>query len=332
MPRSVIIAPKFSSLAVPPVSRSKIRWDAVLTLARMSEIAYLDSDAASSAAKAIGAKDVQLLENEDHQGVVAADDKAVVIAFRGTASRRHIVSDILGISVNRGGGNVHFGFHLAVESLFDIALAEARRMQATRKTVWVTGHSLGGAIAAGTALKAVRECALRVDGVYTFGQPLIMDGELCHSMNAEFDERYIRFVNGCDPVATLVRPYMHAGARARLTDDGDLYEWRPPMVAPCAFGPEAEKSRRERRKELRRQRHADPELETHDFEEELPLISLQDAEALSQAIQAIDDPNVAPVGAAPGAFGFPFVNHLVEHEMSGYLSKIREIASARSGM
>jgi hypothetical protein len=294
--RIAVVAPKFSSLAAPPIPKTKIRWDAVLTLARMSEIAYLDGDDAVSAARAIGAIEVQSLDNDGHQGVVASDDKSVVLAFRGTASRRHIISDIMGIAVNHGGGNVHLGFDRAVT--FDKAMGTARAAGADHKTVWVTGHSLGGAIAAGVAFRAATNRVMKVHGVYTFGQPLIMDNQLCEWMNAEFGERYLRIVNGCDPVATLVKIYMHAGARARLTDDGDLYEWRPPIVAPCAAGPEAEKSRRERRKERRRQKRVEPELETEDFEDDLPLISVEEAESLNQLVQGAEA-NAAPAASAP---------------------------------
>ena len=323
MPQTTAVAPSFSSLAAPPVSGAKIRWDAVLTLARFSELAYQDGDEAISAAKAIGAVDVIPIQSGTHEGLVAADDHAVVIGFRGTVltNRNHIISDILGFARREHGGNVHAGFSIAVGSLYDMATAEARRLGARKKTLWITGHSLGGAIAAGFTLKAAREQGLAVNGIVTFGQPLVMDNALCEFMLAEFKDRYLRIVNGSDIVARLVDSYRHSGARARLTGDGE-YEWRPPMVAPTAAAPDSRRNRR------RQERQQEQMLIVDEPDPDLQLISEAEALDLERQLQAEQN---APMGA-PGAVGWSPFSSLTDHMMAGYVQRITEIAKQRQAV
>lgn len=313
------IEPSFDSLAKPPVAQGSIQWTAVYTLAALAEIAYCDADEQIERAKALGAVIVQPLAKGSSEGFVASDDHTVVIAFRGTQGIRDIVTDTLGFPSYMKGGIVHHGFSRAIGSIYDSAIKAAENQgamgQKPDKTVWVTGHSLGGAIACGFSMGATKEKRLNIDGIVTFGQPLVMNSSLCQFMLDEFGDRYLRVVNGVDPITTLVKLYRHSGARVQIHDDGD-YDWQPPRIATMAPPPGVQPPEEIKAVIV----EANPDLQ---------LISLEEAEELDRQIKAAHEIKAPADDRIPKAVGAFFVDPAAEHYMPGYLSRLREIARRR---
>ncbi|TGD74799.1 lipase family protein [Mangrovimicrobium sediminis] len=83
--------------------------------------------------------------------------------------------------------------------------------------VWITGHSLGGALAVLAAVELDREIAARKSGaaiaaVFTFGQPRVGNSAFARWMDQRFSQRYFRSVNQRDAVPRLpltVMPNIH---------------------------------------------------------------------------------------------------------------------------
>jgi hypothetical protein len=98
------------------------------------------------------------------------------------------------------------------------------------EALYVTGHSLGGAMAILFALTAGSE---RLRGVYTFGQPMVVAGAPSASTQAA-DSKVVRHVLPGDPVPALPPaawgPYAHIGREYRYSAG----EW---TLAPEATGP-----------------------------------------------------------------------------------------------
>lgn len=228
----VPVVASFPELGDEPNAENEIQWVAALTLAEISAAAYDDPEAQLSKLQSIGAKDVKSFEKGSSAGLVAWDDRTVVIAFRGTQSLADKLTDIKVFGKGVDGGRMHRGFFGAVEAVYEQAMKIAEEHGAKTKKVWVTGHSLGGAMAAAFTYKIAKEHRLRPVGIVTFGQPLVMSDSLCQFMLEEYRGTYIRFVNADDPVARVLRPYKHSGARV-LFKDGD-YILRKPMVAVSA--------------------------------------------------------------------------------------------------
>ncbi|MCC2277151.1 lipase family protein [Streptoverticillium reticulum] len=168
---------------------------------------------------------------EDTQAFTMAGDRMIVTAFRGTEPRklRDWLSDVEGVPWPGPGGlgYVHFGFGEALHSIFaDVqgALAELRDKQ---QTVWLTGHSLGGALAmlAGCRLH-FEEPYLTADGIYTFGQPRTCDRALADAHDKAFAGRMYRFVNDKDVVPHLPPEplYWHAQALRHIDAVGAVRE------------------------------------------------------------------------------------------------------------
>lgn len=110
--------------------------------------------------------------------------------------------------------------------------------RAPLEALYVTGHSLGGAMAVIFASMLLmsdnedyRRLADRLRAVYTFGQPMVGGPEFAAAAQRTFAERdvpLLRYVYQKDPVPLLppkaVGDYAHLGQELRLADDG---EWVP---------------------------------------------------------------------------------------------------------
>ena len=155
----------------------------------------------------------------DTQGFIAANNDHILAAFRGTES----LPDWLGnLQAVKDPGpwrrtEVHEGFQDAfLAAALKIGETIGRRRQ--RQRVWVTGHSLGGALA---VLLAATMCEsnLPVHGLYTFGAPRVGDGRFAERLNRVLDgAAHWRVVNEGDlvPHVPLESFFSHAGNRMML--------------------------------------------------------------------------------------------------------------------
>lgn len=113
------------------------------------------------------------------------------------------------------------------------------------QTVWITGHSLGGALAALAAAKLLVEHKLELAGLYTFGQPPVGTIRFCSRFEKQFPNRFFRFVNHTDAVSGAPIFFRaHVGEVRYFDTSGALWEGAPPrrvrvldhMRAPAKFG------------------------------------------------------------------------------------------------
>ena len=158
----------------------------------------------------------------------------MIVAFRGTEVKggfarvaRDILSDSRALPVDSGqGGKLHRGFRDALDEVWDGAPAQrrlrdflARLDPDGHRSVWLTGHSLGAALA---TLAAHRQG--RVRGLYTFGSPRVGDARFA----ADFHVPTWRFVNHQDLVPNLPPrlapffPYGHVGELKYIDRTGQV--------------------------------------------------------------------------------------------------------------
>ena len=139
-----------------------------------------------------------------------------ILAFRGTQSGGSILQDLKVIQRHTPEGRLHAGFADGYADIHDTVVSRLRRDDAKR--VWLTGHSLGGALAV-VGANRLEEAGFDVAGVVTFGQPMVAMPDLARVLARRFRGRYVAFVNGSDPVPRAVLPCVHFGRCVRLAGD-----------------------------------------------------------------------------------------------------------------
>jgi triacylglycerol lipase len=168
-------------------------------------------------------------------GFVADMPGATVLAFRGTDNIENWLTDGRAVQVTDPAyaGKVHRGFATALAEMW--ADLKARLPPAgTGRPLWVTGHSLGAALATLASVRLLNE-GYAVKGVYTFGCPRV--GNLVF-YDAYKPEQF-RFVNNNDlvphvPLETLLVGvpgsgilhfvYKHVGTLKYMNRQGRLGE------------------------------------------------------------------------------------------------------------
>ena len=103
-------------------------------------------------------------------------------------------------------GKVHRGFHDAWASVELDVVEQIKQWQTPKTQLFVTGHSLGGALAALSAV-SLESQGFHVNGLYTFGQPRVGDWEFVDKLKSDFRQRSFRFVNNNDVVPLIPPPF-----------------------------------------------------------------------------------------------------------------------------
>ena len=119
-------------------------------------------------------------------------DGEIIIAVRGSESRKDWLNDFKIIKTMFFGVKAHRGFAMCAGSI--LSKVGAILKEFPEKKIILTGHSLGGAIA---TLIAVSLRPKKVE-LITFGQPRVSTG---HEINLALYGEYVRVQNGSDVVA-----------------------------------------------------------------------------------------------------------------------------------
>jgi triacylglycerol lipase len=198
-----------------------------LRLGEAAELAYEDEPTVQAKFAAWGMTGVFLEAvvppSGDTQVAVAADAKKVIVAFRGTkdvldflTDARFAFSEYAPAGTVRG--RVHTGFLLALDVVWARLDAAIRAARDRNQSIWVTGHSLGAALAT-LAVARLRNAGVDVHGLYTFGSPAVGDAEFARTFDTATRGRVFRYVNDLDIVTHCppegvprLPPYQHVGA------------------------------------------------------------------------------------------------------------------------
>ena len=250
------------------------RWDPVVAhvLATLAGYAYSDAETVATIAARLGLPDnrcAMVAQNVDAMFICSTAflvqsrcGRVAILCYRGTEPA-NFVNWLTDADVNpervpwRFGGDatvhaVHAGFYRNVRAT-RYAIAERLLLAIEGKPIvagggqdsdvgklealYVTGHSLGAAMAAmfgimmetNPSYGAVRS---RMRAVYTFGQPMIGDPAFARACDTEMGRKTFRFIHAHDVVAALPPkisgPFAHFGEEYQLfrASDGT---WKPPQ-------------------------------------------------------------------------------------------------------
>jgi pimeloyl-ACP methyl ester carboxylesterase len=170
----------------------------------------------------------------DAQALISAEvvngQPAIIVAFRGSKAAQDFIQDgkvlraELMWSQNDSPAEVHEGFLEDFEAVNVQVVAAVKSLLATESaaTIYVTGHSLGGALAILCALEFSRQ-KLPVASVITFGCPRVGNSVWRDLYNAALGDRSFRVVNQNDIVPRLpgaLLGYRHCGQEIFLEPAG----------------------------------------------------------------------------------------------------------------
>ncbi|MGB7086831.1 MAG: lipase family protein, partial [Phormidesmis sp.] len=161
----------------------------------------------------------------DTQAYMFRTDTFMVLAFRGSQEPQdwmtNFTTQLRNFTIYKNGitsvssykGRVHTGFFLAWAIIEQSVLAQIQRWRRELAEegkllppLYITGHSLGGALAT-MAAAALVDHGIRVAGVYTFGQPRVGDRTFVNQLNLKTGSRVFRFVNNNDIVPHVPPPF-----------------------------------------------------------------------------------------------------------------------------
>lgn len=193
-------------------------------LGRAAQIAYKSSGDAEADLAAWGLTTFKYFDNRETQAFIAGNGDLLVLAFRGTEENiRDWMTDLdIGL-VGGPGGLVHEGFLTALNYVWRDIWAFLSQ-QRNRRALWVTGHSLGAALATLAVAKLRLEKDEPVNGLYTFGQPRTGDREFAKYFDTDFEKQTFRYVNNNDIVTRVpfrTMSYSHVGTFKYFDADGN---------------------------------------------------------------------------------------------------------------
>lgn len=190
----------------PDLATCKWAWRAALTAYKHPPGVQADVEGWGldpAAVRAIALRDRWI----EVEGFAVPAGDAALVAFRGTLPLRlkDWVADGLFRLVPGPLGRVHEGFGRMIRSNHGDDLVEVLVSRDFRgRPIWLTGHSLGGALAVLAAARlAAAGAAGRVAGVVTFGQPRVGDAGFAAVYDQLLPGRTLRFVNGGDLIPHL---------------------------------------------------------------------------------------------------------------------------------
>jgi hypothetical protein len=205
-------------------------WAIAKELAQCSSDVYLSPVEAEEALKKRGYKSVASLNSSTLVGYVATLGENAVIMFRGTnpSEFQDWYINLSNRSRKVDHGNVHAGFWTGYDSLHGQL---AKVLEASKpKKVWITGHSLGGALAVVCAYRLSSMENLEIAGVMTFGQPKVGNSAFCKHMDVTLSGRMVYFVNGSDVVPRVPPSFDYFGSLVWYKGGG-IRRSQPPMLA-----------------------------------------------------------------------------------------------------
>ena len=193
-----------------------------LLFAELARVAYQEEASAAKIVDDIGLRETLFLDRDGSQAYIFRTATDCIVACRGTEPHEwnDIRADVNAVTaLSETVGRVHRGFKTEVDDLWprmEKALVENDR------TLWFTGHSLGGAMATICAGRCyLSHIESMPKQLFTFGSPRVGNKRYVNYVKLD----HLRWVNNNDIVTRVPPPWMgyrHTGVQVYLDAHGKL--------------------------------------------------------------------------------------------------------------
>jgi triacylglycerol lipase len=170
------------------------------------------------------------VKNSEAFGFILESDDKVILVFRGTVTQEDIAKDfnisLVPFNLVSNGGTVHEGFLSIYIDINKGQLFSARdfifkTLQTIdpKKSLYITGYSLGGAVATLSALDIAVNTKFKNPVVYSFGSPRVGNDIFVSTFNKTISNSF-RIINDYDIVPSLppgLLGYHHVKEKVRIS-------------------------------------------------------------------------------------------------------------------
>jgi triacylglycerol lipase len=143
-------------------------------------------------------------------GFILQSENCIIVAFRGTSSATDWISDVIASQAKykcvKGAGQSHRGISDIYYSVRDQIIPVLGELSED-KTLFITGHSLGGALATLCGLDVAVNTSFKDPVVYTYGSPRVGDPAFAKAFTDKVNQSF-RMNNHFD-VVTHLPPHVY---------------------------------------------------------------------------------------------------------------------------
>jgi triacylglycerol lipase len=192
-------------------------WPVAEVLAEACRVAYLPPYEAVSEFEDLGFKFVDVIADGSMMGYVVTLADNVIVVFRGTDDPGDWIANLNRFVAMTPDGPAHRGFYTAYQPLAPQVVELVRKRGVEH--IWITGHSLGGALAVLCAYDLAENEGIAVRGLITFGQPMVARPPLTERIEQLLSSKYVHYANGRDIVPRLPPSFAHCGSLVYYNGD-----------------------------------------------------------------------------------------------------------------
>lgn len=201
-----------------PLQRQQRSYDKITALrcAKLSKLAYEPYPVVLLDLSTYGLQAEMDIKDKDTdtEGFIASDSSCIIVAFRGTSSVIDIITDMKFDTVPIGPGLplAHKGFATAFNAVYT-SIQEKLKPYLGRKQLYITGHSLGGALASLLSYRLSLDHPTCQPNLYAFGCPPVGDKNFSKS-----------FKEGLSNIITIIGDPISTGLILLLGEKIGIYK------------------------------------------------------------------------------------------------------------
>jgi endonuclease G, mitochondrial len=218
-----ILARAYSRSTNSSLANRTFSWNAACMMCAASHLAYSTEKRVRSVCMNDWAFDsCEFIQMNETECFIASSVNEVLLAFRGIADAKDWLRDLTLFSIETELGAVHRGFYVGFQQVRKRIEGELSKVKAMDKKLFITGHSLGGALATIAAAELCHDFSNIA--LYTFGQPAVGKRDFRSHIDSSVLQ-YHRIVNEDDIVTKVPPSYVHCGGLIRFDHSGFVKKW-----------------------------------------------------------------------------------------------------------